>query len=497
MKKIITFILAILLAGGLSSCGKEDASQETVKNTVKKNTQDSAVTAEDVKSQEDEKAQETEDDPSLYISYYSPVSLCYAGEGMVAFEVNNKVKYALSYSSVTKTYTNWGYADITGKVVIPPSYAEEDEEMQTFNNGAIMKKSSNGTKILYNTKGEMIADFSEYDAVGEVSDGMFWVYKVERSVSGNVGSIAYFDISGKEMIPFHKGWKVLNYYSNSSEGYHSNFRNGLALVFTENGRKLINAKGEYVTLNLMNGDDTFNNSANITPMEIRSYDTTDKYIVVKLATDVTSDNGNTYKHQKSTVGIVDSQGNTWLLDTETETGHDSRYLISMGNDDYSMSDGTVNFFDRNHCSIAYYSADGNMMLDSYRLPCLTGNNSDIYNGNIYSGNFSEGAACLRVTNSAKECYACVIDKNGNLLFNPLYNVDPAFYNYSLKGIAEYHDGLCPARNLQTGKWGYLDKEGNWAMEAQYDSADNFCDGYAIVNNCSVIDTAGSIVLTCD
>ena len=168
MKRTFTFILTILLAGGLSSCGKTDEPHDTEKSIIKVVTKESVSTAEDEESNETE-----EDDQSVYMSSYSPVSICNAGNGMVAFSIENGVKQQTSWGSRTTYYTNWGYADITGKVVIFPSFASESEDAQTFNNGVLLKQSSDGTKILYNTKGEIIADFSEYDAVGDVSDGMF------------------------------------------------------------------------------------------------------------------------------------------------------------------------------------------------------------------------------------------------------------------------------------------------------------------------------------
>lgn len=57
----------------------------------------------------------------------------------------------------------------------------------------------------------------------------------------------------------------------------------------------------------------------------------------------------------------------------------------------------------------------------------------------------------------------------------------------------FNDGLLSAMSEQGGKWGYIDEKGNFVIEAQFDAATEFSDGYATVSvdgKWGVIDTKG-------
>lgn len=100
------------------------------------------------------------------------------------------------------------------------------------------------------------------------------------------------------------------------------------------------------------------------------------------------------------------------------------------------------------------------------------------------------------------CYYAIVDGAGNVLMEPQRNVEFPYGVYigweEGKNIETYtfSKGLCPARDAASGKWGYIDTQGNWKIQPQYASALYFsCDGYATVNDKIVIDTNGNIVLS--
>lgn len=109
------------------------------------------------------------------------------------------------------------------------------------------------------------------------------------------------------------------------------------------------------------------------------------------------------------------------------------------------------------------------------------------------------AVILRSPNNV-EFYA-VVDSAGNVLMAPQKNIafpmigsygygDEKFANYS------YCLDLCPAKDVTTQKWGYVNPNGIWVIQPQYDSAASFSkDGYATVNGTTVIDTTGKVVLS--
>lgn len=100
------------------------------------------------------------------------------------------------------------------------------------------------------------------------------------------------------------------------------------------------------------------------------------------------------------------------------------------------------------------------------------------------------------------CYYAIVDGAGNVLMEPQRNVEFPYGVYigwaEGKSIETYtfSKGLCPARDAASGKWGYIDTQGNWKIQPQYTSALYFSgDGYATVNDTTVIDTNGNIVLS--
>ncbi|MDO4649121.1 MAG: WG repeat-containing protein [Eubacteriales bacterium] len=71
-----------------------------------------------------------------------------------------------------------------------------------------------------------------------------------------------------------------------------------------------------------------------------------------------------------------------------------------------------------------------------------------------------------------------------------------------KDIGNFADGRAPYQDAVTEKWGYIDTEGNVVVEAQWDIADAFSDGYARVgyrsdsgSSYGYIDTEGDYVTT--
>lgn len=90
-------------------------------------------------------------------------------------------------------------------------------------------------------------------------------------------------------------------------------------------------------------------------------------------------------------------------------------------------------------------------------------------------------------------YYAIVDSQGNVLMQPQKNI--AFPRNSDDVTYVFRKGLCPAQDADSGKWGYIDTQGNWKIQPQYTSVGNFSsDGYATVNDKIVIDTKGKNVL---
>lgn len=89
-------------------------------------------------------------------------------------------------------------------------------------------------------------------------------------------------------------------------------------------------------------------------------------------------------------------------------------------------------------------------------------------------------------------------KNGKVaMFNKAgMNLTQYIYSQKKYSIDQIEEGLLPLQLRD--KWGYINKEGNEVLPFQFDSAEPFTDGYAVVNHGhTVIDKSGRIVLKAD
>ena len=114
-----------------------------------------------------------------------------------------------------------------------------------------------------------------------------------------------------------------------------------------------------------------------------------------------------------------------------------------------------------------------------------------------SGSNEQGAvAAVVLKNDQGVYFYATVDQSGTVLMQPQKNI--VFEASGTADLARYQfcRGLCPAKDAESGKWGYIDPHGNWRIKPQYDDAKPFSeDGYATVNQTSVIDTDGRNVLS--
>ena len=107
-------------------------------------------------------------------------------------------------------------------------------------------------------------------------------------------------------------------------------------------------------------------------------------------------------------------------------------------------------------------------------------------------------ATVAIQNQNRVNFFSIVDKNGNIIHQPQQN--PSFLindeNIYSMSNAEFRKNLCPAKDVESNLWGYIDPHGNWKIEPQYTSAKPFSpDGYATVNETIVIDTTGNTIFS--
>ncbi len=112
---------------------------------------------------------------------------------------------------------------------------------------------------------------------------------------------------------------------------------------------------------------------------------------------------------------------------------------------------------------------------------------------FYAGPCGEGLIAVEMESSTGR-FAAIIDKTANVVCAPTDKFH-FIYTYS-NDLPEvyFSEGLCVAINQV---YGYIDCDGNWVIQPQYTSADEYSEGYARVHSYGetyIIDKVGNIVL---
>ncbi|MCL2281947.1 MAG: WG repeat-containing protein [Fibromonadales bacterium] len=104
----------------------------------------------------------------------------------------------------------------------------------------------------------------------------------------------------------------------------------------------------------------------------------------------------------------------------------------------------------------------------------------------YAGNFNNGIAKIGVLSQEKGLIEKFINKNG----------EEAIITTG-EHMGDFSDGLYSFNNAETGKWGYKNQNGEIVINEQFDYADEFSDGMAIIRNdvkFGVIDKKGNYLI---
>lgn len=95
---------------------------------------------------------------------------------------------------------------------------------------------------------------------------------------------------------------------------------------------------------------------------------------------------------------------------------------------------------------------------------------------------------VRLMNTNQTSYYALVDNAGNVLLDAQTKI--VFDENS-----KFQNGLCAAKDAESGLVGYINAKCEWVIQPQFTSATAFgADGYAAVNDMAVIDTTGKIVL---
>lgn len=503
-------LTALLLAAVLLSsagCGCEKPSENNLENIlseqygdifseyVEDNTQAVENTFEEEHHDEESITEYTDEpvDIGPEISNYHVVDIGEFHNGLARVTVYiydegywSSVAWAAGYNN---GYFLYGYMDIEGNLPIKPIYNSAPEKIDGIALVEIYEGVNQSRTDIIDTNGNsmlpIIGDLNAAVSYGEITNGTIWVKTVKKTISGNINTITYYSEAGK-MFSFENA-DIVRYYSNSDANSHSNFYDDTTLLNIDGISQLIDKEGNIITLTPV-GFDEYINPYIGTPFEyygvsVEEYKTDywgDTYAKVRICHKIDSE----YYTSKPLYGVI--HWNEKTIDFFEYHGTFD-YLDSMPPPEKEAKE--------------YYALT---------FDFLTGAEVDIIDFSEYEVN-GESFASLCVRNKDSEYFYCIykatvfendtIVAKEKFIIEPTQNIVLCNYNphpYYTKKTGEYmysfNDGLCLAKDVESGLYGYLNTAGQWAIQPQYQKAGEFSEGYATVNGNTIIDINGNIVL---
>ena len=215
--------------------------------------------------------------------------------------------------------------------------------------------------------------------------------------------------------------------------------------------------------------------------------------------------GNTYTvtyYSAKDLSVVATFDNIRAIPDVRTIGNSNSTLSPEGNatlaytlDEYSYSEDELLKFNISDYDSGYTPKTNNWTVNLDEVDNFS--SSAKYEYCISKGDNAKGQlATVALMNSNRVWFYAIVDSTGNVLMQPQKNIMFPILDKG-QSIDDYGfcKDLCPAKDLESGFWGYIDPQGNWKIQPGYSKATAFTsDGYAIVNDKIVIDTSGNTVL---
>lgn len=368
-----------------------------------------------------------------------------------------------------KADTGYGYMDKQGNIVIEPIYATA----QTYFNDELAKVSKNGVYMFIDKTGKVLfeADFS-YTALGDYANGAFWIETQEETIAGTVYTMTYYKYDGNSVAAAFSVNNAADFGENSNfyapDETKSNEK--YAVIYDRTG----NSKAIFI--------DFDGNKVNFEGMK-------ESYSVLTWHNNF----------------VLLSSGACYYIDYETKTAikipvsYDENDYIGYGQyrvdgSNWGSSYGTGILKDT-------YIKDGQLYgsyMDVNQIPefsqakvlqvgCGYGNLYTVYLGRSSSG----------LVFNPDIIFSTVIDANGNILISPTKNIslgERYVNDYFCYTFSE--NGLCKAKDNETGLFGFIDITGNWVIKPRFQSVTDFTNGenpVAIVDGKAIINPQGEVI----
>ena len=423
------------------------------------------------------------------------------GYGFIDTKGNIVIEPTYAYASkftngiaLVKQNGQYGYINTKGELIIDTIYEKADS---VFNTLALVTK--DGVKQYINKQGQTVFFFTgEEVAIGEYSNGYFWVETLEELISGNVHTVTYYKENGQvafslqdataigKLSSFNEwGYTLINIpktnpkaegWGNSSSGWN---------VF-------INTSGEIVDFEGRNEYSSFGEN--------------------QMYTALLDDNTSAASYGGLRNVYVVNEGihnDAYWIDFEhlkvssvpyTNVHHiGNGYHLGPWYDKYGYSDYENKYVSvyREEKILVFSSIEGLENVEFCAVSHFVQDHKDLF--------------LLFLKSSSGVYFSAIVDADGNYVLKPNKNfwvcspeVEYAAWKPSVSAdtyqkMFNFSSGLCLAKDPETELFGYIDIQGNWVIEPQYEEdqagqfSDDGDDAVAVINGSTVINRKGEVV----
>lgn len=407
-------------------------------------------------------------------------------EEAVPMEIQNGL--VLFYTSA-----GYGYADLSGKVVIEPIYSIEDQDSRNiFSDGAYVFDGSHVmisdgvNRFVVDHKGYRTV-FPHYDKIGLLKDGLVWLQKKQSSFSGGqTEMVGYFDGNGTPVIEYNETLKPsVDFYNGMLL-----FEDGWGLADICEQGIVFDMQGQRYELYVANVEDTAVITG-LTADQIR-----DARVTVS-AIKKGQKSGECFtpcsvllknRSNNETIAIIGAyigqKGEVYC--NRYKRSSEAPNLLSSG-----IAYGGDRVWHRvKSAGITRENFSAFFVNPQFDIVFTLENNQELWSAltlegpdscEFTPGFFNDGIVVATLSrwykNGDEETYCFTLDMQGQFVMRPRSDISWGTNPQN----AVYSSGLCPAQSKANGLWGYVNQQGDWQFPPVFLTASNFESGHAIVS----------------
>ena len=377
-----------------------------------------------------------------------------------------------------KADTGYGYMDKQGNIVIEPIYATA----QTYFNDELAKVSKNGVYMFIDKTGKVLfeADFS-YNTLGDFVNGAFWIETQKETIAGTVYTMTYYKYDG----------------------------NSVATAFSIENAKNAGESSNFYIPDTTNPDDKY----------ALVHDSTESSYLVdgifidfsgnKIHLDGVEEGASITSWHRNFAflsdHINDNYGNYIYIDFASKQV--VKTSVRYGKDEYI---GYGKYLVNGYSWGKEYGSKGVLKYTYVRDGKLYGSYMGITGIAEFANAVVKQVGCgygdyytIYLMSSSGVFFSSVIDSQGNIIISPSKNISLGeAYTPSSSLTVKYRcytfseNGLCKAKDNETGLFGFIDVNGNWIIEPRFQSVTDFSDGenpVAVVDGKAIINPQGEVI----